>query len=158
MPETWTLVFCDPEPLPARAARRDRALYWGLKFLKPGFRHVFAMRRLEAGARAGAGWLIVNWHSGRLDVIEAAGPVDVGPKRFADYGTFVAAMAEAGLATTLTQRAARPATWRVRGPATCVTAMKHLLGLSAPAAQTPWGLYRRLTAEAGAGKGKGAGP
>lgn len=140
MPETWTLVFCDPEPLAPGAARRDRLLYWGLGFLKPGFRHVFAIRRL--GTRSG--WLIVNWHSGRLDLIEAIGPVDVGPRRFADYGAFVAAMAQAGLATTVTMAAHEPRTWRPRGLATCVTAVKHLLGVTAPAAQTPWGLYRHL--------------
>jgi hypothetical protein len=152
MPELWTLVFCDPEPLSPGAARRDRVLYWGLSFLKPGFRHVFAIRRLGAGAGAGlpaeasakAGWLIANWHSGRLDLIEAAGPVDVGPKRFADYGAFVAAMAAAGLATTVTLAAIEPRTWRVRGLATCVTAAKHLMGIAAPGAQTPWGLYRHL--------------
>jgi hypothetical protein len=143
MPELWTLVFCDPEPLPPGAARRDRVLYWGLSFLRPGFRHVFAIRRLAAGA--GAGWLIANWHSGRLDLIEAAGPIDVGPRRFADYGAFVAAMAAAGLATTVTLAASEPRTWRVRGLATCVTAAKHLIGIAAPTAQTPWGLYRHLT-------------
>ncbi len=174
MPELWTLVFCDPEPLPPRAARRDRVLYWGLSFLRPGFRHVFAIRPLAAGcggggkcrcgasAKAGlpagaspraglpavasakAGWLIANWHSGRLDLIEATGPIDVGPRRFADYGAFVAAMAAAGLATTLTLTAIEPKSWRPRGLATCVTAVKHLIGIAAPAAQTPWGLYRHL--------------
>jgi hypothetical protein len=117
-------------------------LYWLLSFLKPGFRHVFAMRPTGPGD----GWLIANWHSGRLDLIEAAGPVDVGPRRFADYGAFVAAMAAAGLATTLAVTTGEGRTWRVRGPATCVTAAKHLIGIAAPLAVTPWGLYRHLTA------------
>lgn len=140
MDDAWTLVFSEPEPLGPHPSRRDKLLYWILRRLKPGFRHVFAMRRL---ARAD-GWLIVNWHSGRLDVIETAGPIAVGGRTFEDYGAFVAAMEAAGLATTLLATARPGETWRPRGPATCVTAIKHLLAIPAPFAQTPWGLYCHL--------------
>lgn len=140
MDDAWTLVFSEPEPIGANPSRRDRLLYWILRRLKPGFRHVFAMRR----AASGDGWLIVNWHSGRLDVIETAGPIRVGKQTFADYGAFVGAMEAAGLATTLAVAARPGETWHPRGIATCVTAIKHLLAVPVPRAQTPWSLYRHL--------------
>jgi hypothetical protein len=77
MAETWTLIFSDPGPLAADAMRRDRVLYWGLRRLKPGFRHVFAMRPAERFA----GWIVANWHSGRLDVIAVAAPSQKRPNK-----------------------------------------------------------------------------
>ncbi|MDX9861640.1 MAG: hypothetical protein RBS99_12065 [Rhodospirillales bacterium] len=136
----WTLVFSDPEPMGDNPTRRVRALYWLLRRLKPGFRHVMAMRPADGG-----GWIIANWSSGRFDVIEHDGPVDIGGERFGDYGDFIAALEDDGLATTCTREARDGKTPFLRGPATCVTAAKHLLGIRAPLAVTPWRLYRHLT-------------
>ena len=142
MTDTWTLVFSDPEPLAADATRRDRVLYGFLRRLRPGFRHVYAMR--PAGRFKG--WIVANWHSGRLDLIEvpADEPVDIGPHRFESYGAYIWHACEQGLAHAVPVEARDGRTWHPRGGATCVTAMKHLLGIPAPGVFTPWQLYRHL--------------
>lgn len=143
----WVVVFSDPDPLEPGAGWCDRLLYRALRLLKPGFRHCFAARP----ATAFDGWLVANWHWGRLDLVEvrAGTPVEVGPVTFGDYSQCVDAMAAAGLATTVWATAGDGERFLARGPATCVEAIKHLLSIGAPLAVTPWQLYRHLAKEQG---------
>lgn len=128
---SWIAVFCDPDPLPATASRKDRLLYWALTtFLRPGFRHVFLLRP----AHGFAGWVVVNPNSACLDVLEVVGD---------DYMDLIVAQVRAGRATTVTVQAVRPTTWRPRLLFSCVSTVKHVLGIAGPAT-TPWQLYLSL--------------
>ena len=68
--EKWLLVFCNPEflrdPDQPLIKKRDRFLLWLLGWLKPGFRHVFALRRSEALR----GWMVINPSSEGLYAFE----------------------------------------------------------------------------------------
>lgn len=128
----WLAVFCDPEPLPLGACRRDRFLYWALNtFLRPGFRHVFLMRP----AHGFDGWIVVNPNSACLDVLELDGD---------DYVRFVRSMEEAGHATIVSVTARRPEQWVPRSLLSCVSVAKHVLGVECDLCATPWQLYNIL--------------
>jgi hypothetical protein len=103
---------------------------WWLRWLKPGFRHCFV---LLGGARH---WVVIDPTAAFTDVgvwDRAAAP-DL-PRRLARLGLVLAP-------APLRRDAIRPAAW---APFTCVEAVKRTLGLRAPWAMTPWGLYRHLT-------------
>ncbi|SBV97646.1 hypothetical protein KL86APRO_10911 [uncultured Alphaproteobacteria bacterium] len=128
----WYAVFCDPEPLPANAPLRNRALSRVLRaLLRPGFRHVYAMRRLHCGA----GWLLFNPHSACIDVLEFAGDA---------FARQVFAEAGAGRCRVVAVATRRPAAWVPRLSATCVSAVAHLLGVPSRPWTTPRALYRQL--------------
>lgn len=130
---TWLVVFCDPEPLEPDATRRDRLLYWALhKFLKPGFRHVFAMRP----AHGFDGWLIVNPHSACIDVLEVQG------NEYLDQ--VVLPLAAEGRAHVVGVKANRPKTWVPRWLFSCVTTVAHVIGVECGILATPWRLYHIL--------------
>lgn len=100
-----------------------------LKYLKPGFRHCFAV------IRDGARWLIVDPMSHRLEV--SAAQVDSGfdlPGWLSQRGYRVVPAP----ARLFRHRVAAPL------PFTCVEAMKRLIGLHDWRVFTPWQLYRRL--------------
>jgi len=105
-----------------------RGLWW-LKWLKPGFRHCFVV--LGDAHR----WVVIDPGSCFTDVaaLDRAQNPDL-PARLCAMGL---TLARAPIRRDLT----RPAPWR---PFTCVEAVKRILGLTAPAALTPWGLYRHL--------------
>ena len=129
--ETWLLVFCDPEPLEPDACCYDRWLYRFLyRFLKPTFRHVFAMRR----SYGFEGWLVVNPHAANIDVLEVHGDA---------YVHAVTANSKKGLCHILTIQAHRPACWRPRGFFSCVSVVAHLVGVTG-FFMTPWQLYQKL--------------
>lgn len=110
------------------------ALPWQ-RLLKPGFRHCFVC--LNDGRR----WIVVEPLSCFTEVAVLDVPADFDLGRwFAGHGlTAVPAPV---------RRVRRPVGW---GPFTCVEAVKRVLGLRAPWVFTPWQLYRRLRAGAGAG-------
>jgi len=123
----WLVVFSDPkdsspdEPLALRVvARLLRA------FLKPGFRHVYALRPLHTSGH----WLYVNHSLTCLDLFEL-------PQEFADCLT----------GEVVSVRARRPVSWAPRLMPTCVTTIAHLLGVQAWPWTTPHALYRRLKQE-----------
>ncbi len=100
-----------------------------LKYLKPGFRHCFAV------IRDGARWLIVDPMCHRLEV--SAAQVDSGfdlPGWLSQRGYRVVPAPSRRIA----RRIAAPL------PFTCVEAMKRLIGLNDWRVFTPWQLYRRL--------------
>lgn len=128
----WYAVFCDPEPLPPQAPLRNRVLSRLLRAaLRPGFRHVYAMR----GLNCGRGWLLFNPHSACIDVLEFAGDT---------FAAGVFAEAEAGRCRVVAVAARRPAAWVPRLAPTCVTAVAHLLGVPSRPWTTPHRLYRQL--------------
>ena len=104
-------------------------LRW-LRVLRPGFRHCFV------ALNDGRHWLVVDPLAPFTDVAVLDLPADYDlPDWFRGLGfTVVPARLRRGLT--------RPAPW---GPATCVEAVKRVLGLHAPFVLTPWQLYRRLT-------------
>ncbi len=145
--EAWWVVFSDPDPIAPedwpRIKRRDRVLYRLLGLLKPGFRHVWAMKRAENFS----GWLLLNVLSGGVQVCEVADgtPVHVGGRAFADYHDFLLATEAAGLAHIVVAPVQPGTYWRFRGPLSCVSAIKHTLGVEAPFVWTPWQLYRHIS-------------
>lgn len=128
----WYAVFCDPEPLPPGAPLRNRVLARLLRAgLAPGFRHVYAMRRLHLAE----GWLVFNPHSACVDIVEFAGDA---------FAARVFAEAEAGRCRVVAVAARRPGAWVPRLAATCVSAVAHLLGAPSRPWTTPRALYRQL--------------
>lgn len=160
----WLLVFCDAAPLPAGAGWKERLLYWGLDRLAPGFRHVFALREADAFD----GWIMVNPHSGGLDVVEVPrdgvfwweGMPVLGEQWF--DALFLAA--EHGVTHLVTCYGVRRMEFLPRGFLTCVSVVKHLLGENKYGTWlTPWQLYhgllkRRRVAMGGVFGGGGGSP
>jgi len=148
--DAWMVVFSDTDPLDAQAGRRDRALAWLLRRLKPGFRHVWALKRAEHFN----GWVALNATSCGVHVFEVAdgSPVQIpsgkgvlAGQTFADYHAFLMAMDDAGLASIVVAPVQPGRFWRPRGLFTCVSAIKHALGIEAPWVWTPLQLHRHLT-------------
>ncbi len=130
----WIVVFCDP---PA-AGKGDpwplRFVSWALRaFLKPGFRHCFAVRPMHTSDH----WLYVNHNLQCLDLFEV-------PQEYADGLT----------GETVAVSARRPVSWAPRLVPTCVTTVAHLLGVPAWPWTTPHALYRRLKQEENAMQSK----
>jgi|GEM_PF-1484233 len=166
--EAWLVVFSDPEPILAddwrRVKLRDRVLYRLLGLLKPGFRHVWAMRRAENFN----GWVVLNVGSGGVALFEVrdGSPVDIpgalgdGPlagRHFVDYHDLMMAMDDAGLAHIVVAPVQPGQHWRFRGLFTCVSAVKHVLGIQAPWVWTPWSLHKHLSKAHDAAKRGGDG-
>lgn len=156
--EAWLVVFSDPDPIVGeawvRAKRRDRVLYRLLRWLKPGFRHCWAMKRAEHFN----GWLVLNVVSGGVSVFEVRDgsavhvPDGDGPlagRAFVDYHDFLMAMDDVGLTHIVVAPVQPGVHWRFRGVFNCVSAIKHTLGIQAPLVCTPWQLYRYLTRKGG---------
>jgi hypothetical protein len=124
----WLVVFCDPEdagPGQPLALRLVGGLLRAL--LKPGFRHVYALRPLHT---VEGQWLYVNHSLTCLDLFEL-------PQEFAN-----------GIRGEVVRVAARrPISWVPRLVPTCVTTVAHLLGVPSRPWTTPYALYRHLTQE-----------
>ncbi len=129
---TWLLIFCDLDPLKPDDGWRDRWLHGFLNhFLKPSFRHVFAMRR----AHGFGGWLVINPNAANIDVLELQGD---------NYVNAVIEDSKKGLCHIVTIQGHRPSTWRPRGLFSCVAVITHLVGATG-FFLTPWQLYQKLT-------------
>lgn len=118
-PKVW-VVFC------------PNASLWWTRFLKPGFRHCFAI--LHDGKR----WLALDPLSPHMDMFV----FDVSPE--IDLPAMIAADGLCVVAAPLRRqhkRAAPP------GLFTCVEAVKRLIGLHHWRVFTPWQLFRTLTQE-----------
>jgi len=136
---SWRVVFCDPEPVdPDRDGWWERLFHRLLCLLKPGFRHCFLMRRLTADAGGSGGWLIVNPHSARLDILEVA---DTGSGENG-YGAHVAHLAGTGRVHVLDVPQLYPSSLALRPWFSCVEVVKHVTGLKPPRwVVTPGQLY-----------------
>jgi len=98
------------------------------RFLRPGFRHCFAV------VDAGGTWV-------RLDAMAGRPVVDVVCASSYDLATFYR---QEGFHVIETKQNDQPPAW----PwvvANCVGLVKTVLCISAPLAVTPWGLYRHMT-------------
>jgi hypothetical protein len=111
------LVFCD-----------DTEIAW-LRWLKPGFRHVFVALPVAGG------WITVDPLSTRLEVEYHPLPADT------DLAAWFRMRGHHVLETPV--RPPLPAQWPL-APLTCVSVAKRVLGISAPLIVTPWQLYRHL--------------
>lgn len=103
-----------------------------LRLLRPGFRHCFAALRDQAG------WTLVEPLSGRLLVTRAGLSADFDLPGF---------YRRAGLAVVGPFRPGPPAArgwFPEMGPYSCVKVCRALMGVAAPWAITPHGLYRAL--------------
>lgn len=148
MPVQWLLVFCDPPPCPEGAGWRERLLYRGLSLLRPGFRHVFAVRPSEAFD----GWVMVNPHSGSLDVVEVPRDAvfwwDGSPLLGEQWFDSLFVMAERGLVHLAVVVGVQRQEFQPRGLLTCVAVVKHLIGWNKSGTTfTPWQLYRAVSHE-----------
>lgn len=103
-----------------------------LRWLKPGFRHCFAVIREEGN------WIALDPLANRLDISvhSAENGFDM-PRWLRSRGLTVI--------EARTQNHARPAPLM---PLTCVEAVKRVLGLRSRFIITPWQLYRHLHNEA----------
>jgi len=121
-----------PSVQPARRALvvfgGDADLKW-LRFLRPGYRHCFAL--LESGDR----WILYNPLSNGTEV-------EVWPGD--EEETIRAWLVSNGyevIDEIVRPLRPRPLFW---APYSCVEAVKRVLGLRAPQVFTPWQLYRHL--------------
>ncbi|MFV3127613.1 hypothetical protein [Niveispirillum sp. KHB5.9] len=111
------LVFC-----------HETEIAW-LRWLKPGFRHVFLALPMPGG------WVTLDPLSTQLEVEFHPLPAD------ADLAAWFRARGHIVLAAVL--RPPLPVQWPL-APFTCVTVAKRVLGIRAAHVQTPWQLYRHL--------------
>lgn len=110
---------------------------WFSRFLKPGFRHCFAVVA-EDGL-----WILFDPRRDRIDIrVLAAANTDIA-QFYREQGYRVAEIDRpdaCALANAPTRGWPR---WPVPVmPATCVAAVKRVAGINAPLAQTPYGLWR----------------
>lgn len=144
-PTRWLLVFCDPPPLPSGAGWKERLLYRGLQLLRPGFRHVFAVREADAFD----GWVVVNPHSGSIDVVEVPrGAVFWWDGIAVEGGQWFEALflaEDQGKAALAFFTGTPRQEFLARGLLTCVSVVKHCLGWNKHGTTlTPWQLYQAL--------------
>jgi hypothetical protein len=149
IPTLWLLVFCDPPPCPEDVGWKERLLYRGLQLLRPGFRHVFAVREAEAFD----GWVVVNPHSGSLDVVEVPADGvfwwDGTPVNGGQWFDSLFILEGKGLVHLATAVGVSRCEFLPRGPLTCVSVVKHLLGWNRSGTTlTPWQLFQSLTRRA----------
>lgn len=102
-----------------------------LKFLRPGFRHCFALIRGEDR------WLTVDPMLHKMDVSATHCACDF------DLPGWLRAR---GYRVVRAPKLAPPRRMAMPSPFTCVEAMKRLIGLHDWRVFTPWQLYRRLLA------------
>lgn len=114
----------------ALAVFANNAGLWWLRFLKPGFRHCFAV--LPAG---GGRWIVCDPRSDRTEIaiIDGGSLADVAA-RYLSLGATVAPW-------PLRPSTPLPQPWR---PFTCVEVVKRALGIRAGAVATPWWLFRYM--------------
>jgi hypothetical protein len=98
------------------------------RLLKPGYQHVFALRR------DGAWWVVVNTHTECIDV-------SVMRSDKTPWQLFPGTQIQLVESIHSTGRLASP--FHV-GPWTCVETCKALAGIRSPFIRTPWQLYQRI--------------
>jgi len=131
----WFVVFTDPEGVGGNARWRDRALHWALcTFLRPGYRHCFAMRPMHSSDS----WLVVNVHSACTDVLELSWEQGLN---------FLVEDVRTGATRVLCVRTKRPMSWVPRFVMSCATSVAHLIGVSSTPWMTPYKLYCQLKEE-----------
>ena len=120
------------EPNEAWVVFSGEADLWWLRFLKPGFRHCFAV------ARDGTNWIVIDPLSPRLDVSVLPLPQSFNLPQWLQGQNLKVLPA-------LIKRdysKAAPANWF-----SCVEVIKRFLGIHARLIFTPWQLYCFLTKE-----------
>lgn len=118
LPPSAFVVFC------------GRADLWWLKFLRPGFRHCFAL------LNDGRHWIAVDPLLCFTDV--AVLPIPA-------YADLPAWYSKRGFTVVETKVNRSVRKLQPLGIFTCVEAVKRVLGVFAPTIFTPWQLYRFLT-------------
>lgn len=106
------------------------AQLWWLRWLRPGFRHCFAV------LSDGQIWLTYDPLSHRTEIKLHALPANF------DVATWYRAFGHVVVDTRIRPTPRCPAPWN---PYTCVEAIKRILGIRARFVCTPWRLYRYLT-------------
>lgn len=119
----WWVAFDDGRP------------HWWTPFLKPGFRHCWAIRH-DAGI-----WTVINPAMSHTEVATIDG---CGTATLADFVTGATAVA---YLEGCTDRPVR-VPW-VMTPWTCVEVVKGLLGMRDPWVVTPWQLFKYARAKHG---------
>jgi hypothetical protein len=118
--ETWYVVFSDTD-----------LKHWLFKFLKPSFKHVYAVKK----SRGGQYWCVINARSSYIEV--ETEPVSVYPK-IRDYAgdndTIVKVKVDIVRSGNIHQ-------WSL---ITCGCIIKGVLGINAWLCFTPYQLYKRI--------------
>jgi hypothetical protein len=110
-----------------------------LRLLRPGFRHCFCLLRGEAG------WLLIDPRCDRLDIrLLPDAPASRLIGRFRAAGCRVVPLPGVPLPGAAPAGAPARALAMLPAPHSCVETVKRALGLAAPWAVTPYGLYRHL--------------
>lgn len=125
-----------PIPTTAWVCFSGEADIWWLRFLRPGFRHCFAVAQQDKN------WIVIDPLSPylELDVLPLAATFDL-PAWLAGQNLTV-------VRTTIRRNRTRPAPANIFS---CVEVVKRFLGIHARAVFTPWQLYTYLTKEASHG-------
>ncbi len=129
MGDLWLVVFCDlgnerPE------GWRGRLAYWFIRrFLKRGFRHVFAITAAEHFD----GYLVIDPSLNALGVMEA-------PSTYLEEINGAVALGEAHIFAV---EASHAWGWQPRFVFSCVGIVKHIVGEKGWSL-TPWQLYKAL--------------
>ncbi len=108
----------------------DQASLKTLRFLKPGFRHCYALIETVGG------WILYDplSHYTHISFYEALTLPELIEWHMAHGATVVCCRIRTDVPCVVTVR-----------PFTCVEAVKRILGLQAPWALTPWRLFLKLT-------------
>lgn len=144
----WLLVFCDPPPWRGVDGWLERLACFVMARLRPGFRHVFAVRESEAFD----GFVVVNPHFGNLDLMEVPraavfqweGAELLGAEWFDSLFT----MEEMGIVHLVVAEGHSRSKLLPRGMLTCISVVAHLIGWNKSSTLlTPWRLYRAINGQ-----------
>lgn len=121
-----------PQDLPALVLFADSARLKWLRLLRPGFRHCFVAVGLEGG------WVIVDplSHRTALSLVSGVSAVQL-----------IEWYEGQGVKALLTSVRRAPERLAPLAPATCVEAVKRVLGIHARLIRTPWQLYNYVLSE-----------
>lgn len=108
--------------------------HWLFRFLKPGYRHVYAMKKTEHGNF----WQIINPKASHLSVHQELVSVYPTPEDYAEPGDVI---------VPVSKRIYWSDNKRPLGIYTCVEVIKSLLCIKKPWVFTPYQLYRSLKNE-----------
>ena len=104
---------------------------WFMRRLQPGFKHVYAMKKTEAGNF----WQIVDPLRPHLKVYQELVSMYPHPRAFAGPDAIILPI------TANIDRAGKVGTLSIF---TCVDVVKALIGIRAPLVFTPWQLYKYI--------------
>jgi hypothetical protein len=126
----WFVVFQNMEKPEYGAPKKEKLIYWFIKKLRPGFQHVCAFRE----AAEFQGWLKIDSYSCGIAIEEITDPF---------FLEELEGRVNLGLASVVPVFSSTSDVFMPRAFLTCVSVVKHLLGVKSWAV-TPFGLFKFL--------------